>query len=182
MPQKWIMLFTEIRDYNYYSSYSHPLTPSSPFAFKLSQHQGLFQWVSSSHQVTKVLVLQLQHQSFQWIFRVDFLYVWLVLAVQGTLRSLLQHHSSEASVLWCSAFFMVQLLHPYMTTGKTIALTMETLLTKWVPGIQQKCLIHLQQMSEFVSSIQRNLLKARDYNLHLLWTPQEVCILWIYLG
>ena len=123
MPQKWIMLFTEIRDYNYYSSYSHPLTPSSAIAFKLSPHQGLFQWVSSSHQVTKVLVLQLQHQSFQWIFRVDFLYVWLVLAVQGTLRSLLQHHSSEASVLWCSAFFMVQLLHPYMTTGKTIALT-----------------------------------------------------------
>ena len=58
----------------------------------------------------------------------------------------------------------------------------ETLLAKWVPGIQQKCLINLQQMSEFVSSIQRNLLKHRDYNLHLLWTPQEVYILWIYLG
>ena len=49
---------------------------------------------------------------------------WLdLLAVQGTLRSLLQHHSSKTSVLWCSAFFMVQLSHPYMTTGKTIALT-----------------------------------------------------------
>ena len=53
-------------------------------------------------------------------FRID----WLdLLAVQGTLKSLLQHHSSKASVLWCSAFFIVQLSHPYMTTGKTIALT-----------------------------------------------------------
>ena len=49
---------------------------------------------------------------------------WLdILAVQGTLKSLLQHHSSKASILWCSAFFMVQLSHSYMTTGKTIALT-----------------------------------------------------------
>ena len=51
---------------------SHPLSPPS-LALNLSQHQGLFQWVSSSHQVAKVLELQLQHQSFQWIFRVDFL-------------------------------------------------------------------------------------------------------------
>ena len=56
-------------------------------------------------------------------FRMD----WLdLLAVQGTLKSLLQHHSSKASILWCSAFFMVQLSHPYMTTGKTIALTRRT--------------------------------------------------------
>ena len=53
-------------------------------------------------------------------FRMD----WLdLLAVQGTLKSLLQHHSSKASIIWCSAFFTVQLSHPYMTTGKTIALT-----------------------------------------------------------
>ena len=52
---------------------SHPLSSPSPPAFSLSQHQGLFQWVSSSHQVAKGLELQLQHQSFQWIFRVDFL-------------------------------------------------------------------------------------------------------------
>ena len=57
---------------------SHPLlSPSSP-AFNLAQHQGLFQWVGSLHQVAKVLKLQFQHQSFQWIFRVDFLYNWLV--------------------------------------------------------------------------------------------------------
>ena len=51
----------------------HPLSSPSPPAFNLSQHQGLFQWVSSLHQVTKVLEFQLQHQSFQWIFRTDFL-------------------------------------------------------------------------------------------------------------
>ena len=60
-------------------------------------------------------------------FRMD----WLdLLAVQGTLKSLLQHHSSKASILWFSAFFTVQLSHPYMTTGKTIALTRWTLLAK----------------------------------------------------
>ena len=60
-------------------------------------------------------------------FRMD----WLdLLAAQGTLKSLLQHHSSKASILRCSAFFIVQLSHPYMTTGKTIALTSRPLLTK----------------------------------------------------
>ena len=60
-------------------------------------------------------------------FRID----WLdLLAVQGTLKGLLQHHSSKASVLWCSAFFIVQLSHPYMTTGKTIALTRRTFVGK----------------------------------------------------
>ena len=60
-------------------------------------------------------------------FRMDLLDL---LAVQGTLKGLLQHHSSKASVLWCSAFFMVQLSHPYMTTGKTIALTRLTFVGK----------------------------------------------------
>ena len=55
---------------------SHSLSSPSPPAFNLSQHQGLFQWVGSLHQVTKVL--ELQHQHFQWIFRVDFLWDWLV--------------------------------------------------------------------------------------------------------
>ena len=60
-------------------------------------------------------------------FRMD----WLdLLAVQGTLKSLLQHHSSKASILQCSAFFTVQLSHPYMTTGKTIALTRQTFIAK----------------------------------------------------
>ena len=60
-------------------------------------------------------------------FRMD----WLdLLTVQGTLKSLLQHHSSKASVLWCSAFFIVQLSYPYMTTGKSIALTRQTFVDK----------------------------------------------------
>ena len=63
-------------------------------------------------------------------FRMD----WLdLLAVQGTLKSLLQHHSSKASILWCSAFFTIQLSHPYMTTGKTIALTRQTFVGKVMP-------------------------------------------------
>ena len=62
---------------------------------------------------------------------VSFKMDWLdLLAVQGTLKSLLQHHSSKASMLWCSGFFTVQLSHPYMTTGKTIALTRRTFLDK----------------------------------------------------
>ena len=60
-------------------------------------------------------------------FRMDWLYL---LAVQGTLKSLLQHHSTKASILQCLAFFMVQLLHPYMTTGKTIPLTRRTFVSK----------------------------------------------------
>ena len=190
----------------------------------LSQHQGLFQWVCSSHQVAEVLELQLQHQSLQWINSVQsFSRVWLFAipwtaarqaslsitnswsllklisiksvmlfnylilfclllplpsifpqirvfstesvlcirwpkfwsfsysicpsneysglisfrigwfdlhAVQGTLKSLLQHHSSKASILRCSAFFMVQLSHPHMTTGKNIALTRWTFVNK----------------------------------------------------
>ena len=107
---------------------SYPLSSHSPPALNLSQHQGLFKWVSSSHQVAKVLEFKLQHQwmniHFQWIFRISFKIDWLhLLVVQVTLKSLLQHHSSKASILWGTAFFMVQLSHPYMTTGKNITET-----------------------------------------------------------
>ena len=76
---------------------------------------------------------QLQHQSYQRIFMTDLLIKidWLdLLAVQETLKSLLQHHNSKASILWHSAFFVVQLSHPYMTTGKTIVLTRWTFVGK----------------------------------------------------
>ena len=114
---------------------SHPLSSPSPPAFNLSQHQGLFQWVSSSHQVAKVSEFSLSISPFNdysglIFFRMD----WFdLLAVQGTLKSLLQYHSSKAtkaSVLSHSAFFIVQLSHPYMTTGKTIALTRWTFIGK----------------------------------------------------
>ena len=88
---------------------SHPLSSPSPPALNLSQNQGLFKWVSSLHEVAKILEFQLQHQSFQWTpglisFRMD----WLdLLAVQRTLKSLLQHYSSKASILRWSAFLIV---------------------------------------------------------------------------
>ena len=187
---------------------SHPLLTPSPLTLSLSQHQGLFQWVTSSHQVAKVLEFLMKHQfsSVQLLSRVQlFVTPWTaacqgtmsitnsqsllklmsiklvmpfnhlilchplfllpsifpsirvfssesvlhirwpkywsfsfsispsneyselisfrfdlfdLLAVQGTLKSLLQHHSSKAAFLWCAAFFLGQLSHPYMTTGK----------------------------------------------------------------
>ena len=93
----------------------HPLLPP---AFSLSQHQSLLQWVNSSHQVAKVLELQLQHQSFQW-FPLGL--TGLISLKSKVLSS--QRLSFKGSVLLHVAFFIVQLSHPYMTTGKTIALT-----------------------------------------------------------
>ena len=110
---------------------SHPLSsPSSTFS--LSQHQGLFHWVSSSHQLAKAVSFSFSispsNEYSGLIFsRMD----WLdLLAIQETLKSLPQHHSSKASILQCSAFFIVQLSHPYMTTGKTTALTRWTFVGK----------------------------------------------------
>ena len=111
---------------------SHPLSCPSPPAFNLSQHQGLFQWVTSCHQVAKYWSFSSSIRSSNEhpgliSFRMD----WLdLLAVQGTLKHLLQHHSSEASILLLSAFFIAQLSHPYMTTGKTIPLTTWTFVGK----------------------------------------------------
>ena len=110
---------------------SHPLSPPCPPAVNLSQHQGLFQSVlrirwpkfwSSSFSISPF-------NEFSGLisFRID----WLdLLVVQGTLKSLFQHHSSKASIFQCSSVFMVQLSHPYMTTGKTIALTRCTFVGK----------------------------------------------------
>ena len=76
---------------------------------------------------TSASVFPMNEYSGLLSFRMD----WFdLLAVQGTLKSLLQHYNSKASLLWCSAFFMVQLSHPYMTTGKTIALTVQTFVRK----------------------------------------------------
>ena len=111
---------------------SYPLSSPSPPSLNLSQHQGPFKWASSPHQVAKVLEFSFnispsnEHPGLI-SFRID----WLdLLAVQGTLKSLLQHHSSKASIFECSAFFIVQLSRPYMTTGKTIALTRRTFVGK----------------------------------------------------
>ena len=111
---------------------SHPLSSPSPPAFKVSQHQGLF----------KCLVLHIRWPKY-WSFSfsispsneysglISFRMDWLdLLAVQGTLKNLLQHHSSKASVPRRSAFIIVQPSHSYMTTGKIIALTRQTFVGK----------------------------------------------------
>ena len=101
----------------------HPLPSPFPPAFNLSQYQSLFQLVVSSHQVSKLLEFSIS-PSDEYSGLISFRIGWFdLLAVQGTLKSLLQHHSSKASILRCSAFFIVHLSHPYMTAGKTIALT-----------------------------------------------------------
>ena len=108
-----------------FSQWCYPTISSpSPPALYLSQHQDLFQWVrwpkywsfsiSPSNEYSRMIS-----------FKID----WFDLAVQGTLKSLLQHHSLKLSVLWCS-IFIVKLSHPYMTTGKTIALTRRTFVSK----------------------------------------------------
>ena len=104
---------------------SHLLLSPSPPAFNISHHQGLFnesvlcfRW--SKYWSFSFSISPSNEYSGLISFRMD----WLDrLTVQGTLKSLLQHHSSKASILWYSAFFIVQLLHLYMITGKTIALT-----------------------------------------------------------
>ena len=108
---------------------SHPLSSTSPPAFNVSQHQGPFKWgikwpkywsfsfsISPSNEYSGLIS-----------FRMDGMDL---LAVQGTLKSLLQNHSSKASIFQHSAFFILQLSYPYMTTGKTIALTRQIFVGK----------------------------------------------------
>ena len=103
---------------------SHPLSSPSPPVSNLSQHQGLFQWVSSSHQMARVLEFQLQHQSFQWIFRTNFLEDWLV----GSPLSPRKSQQSSPTLHFKSINSLVS--HPYVTTGKTMALTRRTFVGK----------------------------------------------------
>ena len=108
---------------------SHPLSSPSPPAPSPSQHQGFFSNESPLHmRWPKYWSFSLSiSPSSEHPGLVSFGMDWLdLLAVQGTLKSLLQHHSSKASILPHSAFFTVQLSHPYMTTGKTITLTRQT--------------------------------------------------------
>ena len=112
---------------------SHPLSSPSPSAFNHSQHQGFFKWVSFCIRWPKYYSFSFSiSPSNEYSGLISFRIDWLdLVTVQGTLKSLLQHHSSKASILQRSAFFTVQLSHPYMTTGKTIALTRQTLSARW---------------------------------------------------
>ena len=110
---------------------SHPLSSPSLPALNLSQHQGFsnesalcIRW--PKYWSFNFNISPSSEHSGLISFRMD----WLDLGIQGTLKSLLQHQSSKAPVLWCSAFFILKLSHPYMTTGKTIALTKWTFVGK----------------------------------------------------
>ena len=140
----------------------HPLLSPSPSTFSPSQHQGLFQWVSSSHQVAKVLEVQLQispsnEYSVLISFRTD---LFALLAIQGTLKSLLQCHSSEASI---QLSLESQFSHPYMTTGKTMALTRQTFVGK--------------VMSLYFKMLSRLVITFLPMSKHLLipWLQVTIC-------
>ena len=144
---------------------------SSPF--NLSQHQGLF----------KESVLRIRWPKY-WSFSfstspsneysglISFRMDWLdLLVVQGTLKSLLQYHSLKASILWHSAFFIVQLSHPYMTTGKTIALTRQTVgkvMSLLFDMLSRLVIIFLPRIKRLLISWLQSL-----QNLQWFWSPEE---------
>ena len=100
-------------------------------------------------------------------FRMD----WLdLLAVQGTLKSLLQHHSSKASIVWCSSFFTVQLWHPYMTTGKTIALTTWTCVGKVLSLLLN---MRSRLVITFLPRSKRLLISWLQLHLQWFWSPPK---------
>ena len=163
----------------------HPLSSPSP-TFNLSQHQGVFSTESA------LCIRWPKYWSFSFSispsnkysglisFRMDLLDL---LAVQGTLKSLLQHHSSKASILRCSAFFIVQLLHPYMTTGKTIALTRRTfagkimsllfnmlsrLVIAFLPRSKHLLISWLQ--SPFAVILEPKKIKSLRVSIEMVWT------------
>jgi len=111
-----------------HSTISSSVTPFFLPALNLSQHQGFFSasWPFSSGGQS----FGASAQSIQWIFKVDFLLGSTGLMSLLFLKSHPQHHTSKTSIIWCSAFFMVQLSHPFMTTGKTTALTTRTFVGK----------------------------------------------------
>ena len=113
---------------------SHPLSSPSPPAFNLSQHWGLFKWSVLCIKLPKYCSFSISvSPSNEYSGLISFRMDWLdLLAVQGTLKSLLRHHTSKASNLRCSAFFIVQLSHPYMTTGKALGLSRQTFVGKVV--------------------------------------------------
>ena len=171
----------------------HPPSSSSPPASNISQHQGLF----------KSSVLHIRWPKY-WIFSfninpsneysglISFRMDWLDLfPIQGTVKSLLQHHSSKASILWCSAFFIVQLSHPYMTTGKIISLTRWTFVGKvmslffnmlsrlviaFLP--RRKCLLisWLQSPSAVISETKKNVSHCLHCSsIYLPWSDGTRC-------
>ena len=148
----------------------HPLTSHSPPTFNLSQHQGLISNESVLH------IRWPKYWSFSFSispsnecsglisFRMD----WLdLLEVQGTLKSLLQHYSSKASILQRSSFFIVQLSHPYMTTRKTIALTRQTLVGKVMSLL-------FNMLSRLVITFLHLLISWLQSPFAVIWEPKKI--------
>ena len=110
---------------------SHPLSPPSPPAPNPSQHQGLFQWVSPSHQMATVLEFQLKHQSFQWTPRTDFFRMdWLDLLQSKGLSRVFSNTTVQKHQFFHAQLSSQPNSHPYITPGKTIALTRRTFIGK----------------------------------------------------
>ena len=151
------------------SQWWHPTISSSviPFSSCLQSFpaSGSFQWVSSSHQVAKVLELQLQYQSFQWKIRTNFPLDWLVWVFSKTT---VQKHQffGIASILWHSAFFMEQYSHPYVNTRKTIALT------KW-PFVGKVMSLLFNMLSRLVITF---LPRSKCLLLSWLYSPSAVIL------
>ena len=144
---------------------SHSLSSPSPPAFNLSQHQGLcIRWpkywsfsfsISPSNEYSELISC-----------RID----WLdLLAVQGNLKSFLQHHSSKASILQWSAFFIVQLSHPYMTTRKTITFTRRTFVGKVISLLYNM----LSRLDIFFLPRSKHLFMAASHHLQWFWSPKN---------
>ena len=127
-------------------------------------------WRATVHRVAKsrTQLSHFTHSSFR-IDRLD------LLAVQGTLKSLLQHHSSKASVLWRSAFFLVQLSHPYMTTGKTIALTTRTFIQTFVVKVMSLLFNMLSRLViAFLPRTKHLLISRLQSPSAVIWGPKKI--------
>ena len=151
---------------------SHPFSPSCHPILNLSQHQGLFQWLDSYHQVVKNVNFSLgMSPSNEYSGLISLKIDWFdLLAIQWTFKSLLQHHSSKASILWHSAFSMVQLSHPYMTTGKTIALTIQTFVSKVMSlflSTLSRCVI------TFLPRSFSSFFHGCSHHLEWFWSPRK---------
>ena len=153
---------------------SHPLSSPSPPAFNFFQHQGLFQWVSSSHQVAKVLEFQLQNQSFQPMFRTDFHEDWLIWSPCSRRDSPGSSLTSQFKSISSSALSFLYNPTPYMTTGKTIALTRWTFVRKVMSLL-------FNTLSRFATAfLPRSkcllILWLKSHHMQWFWSPRsEIC-------